>query len=313
MIFSIVFLIIGFIFLIKSADYFVDGASSLAINLKVSPLIIGLLVVGCGTSLPELSVSINAHLSNSADMLLGNIIGSNIMNILLILGVTLLIYPVKVDKMYIKKDIPFIIFLSLILAVLILDTLVLSSSINILTRSDGLILFLIFVIYIIYTILTSPKINTKEVPKFNTVISIMITLVGVLGIIFGSNIVVEHAIIIADFLGVSGKIIGLTVIALGTSLPELITAITAAKKGQTDLLLGNIIGSNIFNISIILGLPIALFGDIIITNFNIIDIIICLIVPILMWLLSFKNNILKRKDGIVLLSVFIIYYALVIF
>lgn len=313
MIVNILLLIVGFIILIKSADYFVDGASSLAINLKISPLIIGLLVVGCGTSLPELSVSINAHLSNSADMLLGNIIGSNIMNILLILGITLLIYPVKVDKSYVKKDMPFIIFLSIILSILFLDTIILNSSMNILTRTDGFILFVIFLLYIIYTMLTSPKMKSTELPKFNTIISIMITLTGVLGIVFGSNIVVANAINVADTLGISGKIIGLTVIAFGTSLPELITAITAAKKGETDLLLGNIIGSNIFNISIILGLPIAIFGDLVVLDFNYIDIAICLAAPLLMWLLSLKSHSLGKKDGIVLLSLFIIYYALVIF
>lgn len=312
MIVNIILLVLGFIFLIKSADYFVDGASSLSKNLKISPLIIGLLVVGCGTSMPELSVSINTLLSGKADMLLGNVIGSNILNLFLILGVAICIYPIKVNKNYIKKDMPFLIFLSITFAILFLDELVLGASINVLTKADGLILFIIFLLYIIYTIVKTPKIKDDSVPKFNTFVSIIVILLSILGIVFGSYLVVEYASLIAESFGISNKMIGLTIVAFGTSLPELITAITAARKKETELLLGNVIGSNIFNISIILGLPVSVLGSIEAIDFSYIDIAVCMLAPILVWFLSTKGKCLGRKDGAILLGIFIIYYAYVI-
>ena len=305
---NIIILLMGFIILIKAADYFIEGASSLSINLKISPLIIGLLIVGFGTSLPELAVSVNAHLIKEHDVLLGNVIGSNVLNILLILGVTICIFPIKVEKIYLKKEMPFLIFLTIVLATLFLDTFVLNSSLNILTRQDGLILFLIFFLYMTYTILKQKKTDEKTEARFSLIKSIILVIISLVGIVLGSNLVVENAVSIAYALGISGKIVGLTIVAFGTSLPELVTSITAAKKGQTDLLMGNIIGSNIFNIAIILGLPISIFGSVTAVDFNYIDIIICLLAPILLYILSYKGNNLRRKDGFILLSVFVIYY-----
>lgn len=309
MILDIIILIIGFIILIKGADLFVDGASNLAQNFKISKMVIGLTIVAFGTSSPEFAVSIKAMLTNSSEIVLGNVIGSNILNILLILGISAMIHNLYVKTNTIKKEIPFMLLISSILAIMMSDSLF-NLTKNMLTRSDGLILVLIFCIFIYYLFTIIDKTKEESIPEYSIKKSIFYTVGGLIAIIIGSNFVVEGATGLAYTFGISEKIIGLTIIALGTSLPELFTSIAATKKGEYEIAIGNIVGSNIFNIGIVLGLPVFIFGEMSVGTFNAIDIIFLLLSVIVLYIFS-KNKDISKIEGLILLVVFVIYYTLV--
>ena len=312
---QIILLIVGFVILIKGADVFVDGAASLAQNFKLSKMLIGLTIVAFGTSAPEFAVSVKSIISNNADMVLGNVIGSNILNILLIIGICALIKPVIVKNNTIKKEIPIVILMSTLLFFLMKDNLFDSSISNVVTRNDGFVILLFFTVFIYYLI--SIVRNKKDedadsLAKFNIPKSIIFTILGIVAIIVGSNLVVDSASTIATILGVSQKMIALTIVAFGTSLPELVTSIVSIKKGEQEIMVGNIVGSNIFNIGIVLGLPVALFGGIDAVGFNNIDLIMLLVSAVLLFMLSFKKHKIGKVGGILMLVLFIIYYTFVI-
>lgn len=312
---QIILLIVGFVILIKGADVFVDGAASLAQNFKLSKMLIGLTIVAFGTSAPEFAVSVKSIISNNADMVLGNVIGSNILNILLIIGICSLIKPVIVKNNTIKKEIPIVILMSTLLFFLMKDNLFDSSISNVVTRNDGFVILLFFTVFIYYLI--SIVRNKKDedadsLAKFNIPKSIIFTILGIVAIIVGSNLVVDSASTIATILGVSQKMIALTIVAFGTSLPELVTSIVSIKKDEQEIMVGNIVGSNIFNIGIVLGLPVALFGGIDAVGFNNIDLIILLLSAVLLFMLSFKKHKIGKVGGILMLVLFIIYYTFVI-
>ena len=241
-------LILGFVMLIKGDDWFVDGAAGLAKKLKIPEIVIGLTVVAMGTSLPEASVSISSAVKGSADLAVGNVLGSNILNILIILGITSIICPLVVKKRTYFIEIPFLFVVSVIMYFLGTD--------GTLSRIDGIIFIVLFIVYLLY-LLKSAKNNdekqeeTKDMPVWKLLLALV---VGMGIVILGSNITVDSASYIAKAAGVSERVIGLTIVALGTSLPELVTCIIAAKKNSADLAIGNIIGSNIFNILFVLGL-----------------------------------------------------------
>ena len=312
---QIIILIIGFIVLIKGADLFVDAASSLAANFKVSKMLIALTIVSFGTSAPELSVSIKSMLSGSGDIVLGNVIGSNILNILLILGVSGFVHFLNVKNATVRKELPIVILLSSLLVVLMNDVFISSSKVNSLTRSDGITILLFFMVFVYYLISTMRNKTDKsdDKPKYNILKSIIFTIVGIVCLILGSNAVVDSASHIASMLGVSERMISLTIIALGTSLPELVTSVMATKKGEYDIAIGNVVGSNIFNIGIVLGLPVALFGGIKSFSINMTDMVIMLASTILLFLFSYKDNKISKIEGIIFLSIFAIYYSFVIF
>ncbi len=313
MIISILLLIAGFIFLIKGADIFVEGASSTAQNFKVPKILIGLTIVAFGTSAPEFAVSISALASHSTDMVLGNVIGSNILNILLILGVAAVIRPIKINDNTIKKELPLILLISTLLVVLFLDTKLANASINQITRSDAFVILIFFTIFIYYllTVAKQKIFNKKEKPKYNLGVSLGLVLLGLSGIILGSNLVVNHASNIAKLLGISERVISLTIVAFGTSLPELVTTIVSARKGEQELLLGNIIGSNIFNICVVLGIPVAIFGTITLASFQNIDLIMLILSSLILFIFSFTKRKINRIEGVMLLVLFAIYYTLV--
>ena len=315
MVVNILLLIVGFVFLIKGADLFVDGASSTAQNFKIPKIIIGLTIVAFGTSAPELAVSIKANLSGSSDMVLGNVVGSNIMNILLILGTSSLFAKMAVKDSTVKKEIPFTILFSTLLMVLAFDNMFDNSITNVITRTDGIVILLFFVIFIYYLVTVMKSDRNKEAgekPKFNIVYSILFTIIGLVGIVVGSNFVVDNATEIAKALNVSEKMISLTIVAFGTSLPELVTSIQAARKGENDIAIGNIIGSNVFNIGMVIGLPAAFIGQVSVGSFNYIDMFTMIISATLLLVLTFKKRKLERNQGIVMLLIFAIYYAHVI-
>jgi len=309
-------LVFGFILLIKGADFFVDGASSTASNFKVSKSLIGLTIVAFGTSAPELAVSIKAIASGSTDLVLGNVIGSNILNILLILGLAAVIHPLAIKKETIRKEIPICILISSLLVVLFLDVSLNAAPENIITRSDGIAILLFFAVFLYYLVsmaLHSRDKNQREKPRWGLWRSLGLTALGLAGIVFGSNFVVDSATTLATALGVSERVIALSVIALGTSLPELVTTVTASKKGEAELAIGNILGSNIFNICIVLGLPVALFGAVTPASFAAIDLFMLVFSAALLFVFSAISHKITRGEGIMMLLMFTGYYSLVFF
>ena len=309
----IVLLIVGFIILIKGADIFVDGAKSIAGNLKVSKMLIGLTIVAFGTSAPEFAVSVKSLISGSGDIVLGNVIGSNILNILLILGVSSMFHFLNVKNNTVKRELPITLLFTTLFIVLLSDNL-LGSGDNSFTRSDGIVLLLFFLVFIYYLIsMARNKIGNDEEKYMPIFKSIIYTVLGIVAIVLGSNMVVDGATKLATIIGVSEKLISLTIIALGTSLPELVTSITATRKGEYDLAIGNVVGSNIFNLGIVIGLPVSLFGGISNISFNYIDLIVMFLSVFLLFIFSLSNKKISKKEGIIFLILFVIYYSYVIF
>lgn len=314
MLLNVIILIIGFIVLVKGADLFVDAASSLASNFHISKMLIALTIVAFGTSAPEFAVSIKSMLSKSGDIVLGNVIGSNILNILLILGVSSCIHTLTVKNATVKKELPITILISTLLIVLLSDNLLSGAKANSLTRSDGVVIVLFFLVFVYYllTVMRNKTDEKDDKPKFGILKSIIFTLIGIVCLILGSNAVVDSASYIAKALGVSERMIALTIIALGTSLPELVTSVVATTKGEYDIAIGNVVGSNIFNIGIVLGVPLIIFGSITSITFNYIDLFALFISAFLLFIFSYNDYKISRKEGLTFLVIFIIYYTFVI-
>ena len=315
MLIQIILLIVGFVVLIKGADFFVDGTSSLARNFKLSKMLVGLTIVAFGTSAPEFAVSIKSMLSGSGEIVLGNVIGSNILNILLILGVASLFHSLTVKNNTVKKEIPITLLLTTALIVLMTDK-VFGGTANMLTRGDGIVILLFFCVFIYYLI-SMARNKTQDIDEEKESIlplskSIVYTVVGIIAIVLGSNFVVDSAQIIASSLGVSERIIGLTIIALGTSLPELVTSVVATRKGEYDIAIGNVVGSNIFNIGMVLGVPIAIFGNINIGTFNILDLGFMFLSSLALFIFAGNDYKITKKEGLFMLFMFVVYYGLVI-
>ena len=332
-------LAVGFVILIKGADVFVDGASATAENFKVPKMLIGLTIVAFGTSAPEFAVSVKSILSGNPDMLLGNVIGSNILNILLIVGVAALVKPLVVQNNTVKKELPIVILMTLMFATLILDHVIDPTKISDYSRQDGIVIVLAFSIFIYYLIqMNRTKKTTNELKKVNDTLellegtktaeeikekeeekpsmklgkAILFTIIGIAAIVAGSDIVVDSASKLAGMFGVSERLIALTIVALGTSLPELVTSIVATKKGEVDLAIGNVVGSNIFNIGIVAGIPIALFGGIPEITFSLVDLAVMVFAAIMLYLFARDDRRISRLEGMILLSIFIAYYSYVI-
>lgn len=313
---SIILLVVGFVILIKGADIFVDGASNVAANFKVSKMLIGLTIVAFGTSAPEFAVSVKSLISGHGDIVLGNVIGSNILNILLILGTASLFHSLNVKNNTVKKELPITMLITCLFAVLLSDSIFDKGLVNSFTRGDGIVVLLFFLVFIYYLItLTRNKIDAdqddKEIIPLGK--SLIFTALGIVGIVLGSNFVVDSASDIATALGVSQRMISLTIVALGTSLPELVTSVTATRKGEYDIAIGNVVGSNIFNIGMVIGIPIAIFGGIGTISFSYIDLIVMILAAVLLFMFSWKDYKISKRDGICFLVLFVIYYSYVIF
>ena len=315
MIIYITLLIIGFIILIKGADIFVDGASSVAGNFKVSKMLIGLTIVAFGTSAPEFAVSVKSLISGSGDMVLGNVIGSNILNILLILGVSSMFHSLKVKDNTVKKELPITLLMTAIFIVLLSDKLFDKGFNNTFTRSDGIVIILFFLVFVYYLIkMARNKIDNNQDEKYMSMKkAILFTILGIVGIIIGSNLVVENASAIARTIGVSESMVALTIVALGTSLPELVTSVTATRKGEYDIAIGNVVGSNIFNIGMVIGVPIALFGGIQQISINYIDLITMIASAFLLFIFSYNDRKISKYEGSIFLIMFVVYYGYVIY
>lgn len=310
-----VFLILGFILLVKGADWFVDGSSNIARLLRVPPVLIGLTIVALGTSAPEATVSIIAAVQGTADVAVGNVVGSNILNITIVVGLAAVIFPLRVQNEMIIKQIPFALLASLALFALSSDMLFQESVSNMLSRSDGFILFLflsIFMYYIIEVGLKSRK-ETKVIqdPNVKWGKSILITAIGLAAIILGGQLVVSSATKIALGLGMSEALVGLTVVAIGTSLPELVTSISAALKKQSEIAIGNVVGSGIFNILFVLGTT-SLISPLPINPVIFTDIWIMIVLTVLLLVFSRTNFRIGRKEGTILALIYVVYTIYII-
>lgn len=300
---SFILLLVGFIFLIKGADYFVEGSSNIAKKFKISPMIIGLTIVAMGTSMPELSVSVTSSLIGKNDMSLANVVGSNMFNILMALGVSSLIINLPIKKDSIKFDIPFLIGIGISLLLMLFDLK--------LSIFEGLILIGIFIFYLWKTlkpILKKKDKDIKENEEKNKSIfkMIVISLVGIIGIIIGGDMVVDNASKIAEIFGMSQNLIGLTIVAVGTSLPEFVTSIMAIKKGENEIAIGNVVGSNIFNILLILGVS-SVVNPLMVNIVGLIDVLFMIVSSILLYLFVRKNKNLNRYQGITFILLYVGY------
>lgn len=311
-----VILLIGFILLIKSADYFVVGASSIAKALNIPTIIIGLTIVAFGTSAPEAAVSISAAMKGQNDIAIANVVGSNIFNILFVLGISAIIAPVKVQKTTIIKEFPFALLASLVLLILSHDIKFQGYNENALTRSDGFMLFALFSIFMYYLLemaLSSKEEMDVEQGSSRDPIakSILLSIGGIIGIIIGGNLVVDSATNIAIDLGMSENLVGLTIVSIGTSLPELVTSVVAARKGESDIAMGNIIGSNIFNILFVLGAS-SIIHTIHVQPIVFVDMIIMLIVTGITYVFAISKKQVNRFEGIILTATYIAYMIFII-
>lgn len=293
---NIILLVLGFILLLKGADWFVDGASSIASRFGIPQLIIGLTIVAMGTSLPEAFVSITAALKSNAAITIGNVVGSNILNVGIILGITALIRPLHIQNSTIKYEMPFMILVTLVLILLGINTTI--------SRLDGIIMWLFFLGYLYYIFKMSK--NQMEETEIKQTNPLFIPL-GLVCLMVGSNFAVDAATNIAISLGVSQRFIGLTIVALGTSLPELVTSVTAARKGNADIAIGNIIGSNIFNILFVVGSS-ALITPVPFESHFIIDSFVAILIGLVLYICTKKTRVLDKKAGILLLITYSIYF-----
>lgn len=305
---ALVKLVIGFLFLVKGADCFVDGASSVAKRFRIPAFVIGLTIVAFGTSAPELAVSITAAMKGSNDIAIGNVVGSNIFNTLVVLGASAAITPIVVDKGMIKKDYPLSIFAAVLLGVLALDTIFFKADAMSLGRVDGIILLIAFAGFMVMTVKAGMEGRTEEeeVEALPMMKSLIFIALGLAGIIWGGDLSVEGAKEIARFFGVSEAIIGLTIVAVGTSLPELVTSIIAAKKGESDIAVGNVIGSNIFNIFLILGVSSAIL-PMNVSGTYLYDIGMLVAVMVLTYLPIAKTKKVTMGMGITMVLVYVAY------
>ena len=310
---AIIILVIGFVFLIKGADLFVEGSSSVARKLKIPAIIIGLTIVAMGTSLPETAVSVSASLQGNNALAVSNVVGSNIFNLLVVIGVCAIMTGIPVDRSTNKRDFP----ISIVSAIVLL---IMGTMSMVLGRIDGIVLLILFILYIFLTIravidirkqneddvLPASLNETEEIKILPVGRSILYILIGIVGIVLGGDLVVQSATVIATGIGISENLIGLTIVAVGTSLPELVTSIVAAKKKEVGLALGNAIGSNIFNILMILGIAGTISPIEVITE-NIIDIIILIVFSFIVWVIAMRKKSIKRGAGIFMVLCYLIY------
>ena len=304
---QIVLLVVGFCMLIKGADFFVEGTSGIARKFGIPQLVIGLTIVAMGTSAPEAAVSITAALKGNADITIGNIVGSNILNVLIILGITAVITALAVARSTIRYEIPFMVAISVLLLVLGLDQTI--------SLLDGIILVAAFVLYLAYLFwMAKKKPEEQEIPHRQHSVWILLigAVVDLILIVWGSDVTVDAATAIARFCGMSDRFIGLTIVALGTSLPELVTSVTAARKGNADIVIGNIVGSNIFNILVGVGLS-ALITPIPFALAFRFDTMVAIGAGILLFVCSFRKHTLNRPAGWLMLACYAAYFCSILF
>lgn len=300
---QLLLLVVGFAMLVKGADWFVDGTSGIARKLGIPQLVVGLTIVAMGTSAPEAAVSITAALKNNADIAVGNVVGSNILNILIILGITAVITSVAIQKSTLMIEIPYMIFVTVVL-------IIMGMTGENISRAEGVIFWVLFIVYLVYLFILARKGKAEEDTEVekSTWKLLISAIAGGVVVVWGSNVTVDSATEIAKIIGMSERFIGLTIVALGTSLPELVTSVTAAKKGNADIAIGNIVGSNIFNILFVLGTS-ALITPVPYEASFLIDGIIAVAAGVLLWISVFRKMELRRFWGIIMLVCYAAYFV----
>ena len=315
----ILLLAVGFAFLVKGADFFVEGSSSIARKLKVPPIIIGLTIVAMGTSLPETAVSVTASLVQNNELAVRNVVGSNIFNLMFVIGVCSILTPIMVQKATVVRDIPLSLGCALFLLVLGVSGLGDKAGMT-LGHADGVIFLIVFAGYIFTMVRSAMKaraagqkveIECDNMKELSYGKSILFLIVGAAAIAFGGDLTVDTASRIAIELGMSQTLVGLTIVSIGTSLPELVTSVVAARKNEVDMAVGNAVGSNIFNILMVLGIssaisPVALIRE------NIIDIVLLMVFSVMVWIFAGTRKKIERKEGIIMVVVYLIYCAYII-
>lgn len=296
-------LFFGLLLLFVGGELLVRGSSSLAISIGLTPLVVGLTVVAFGTSSPELVVSIQAALKGNSAISIGNVVGSNIANIALILGLSAVIRPVTVQSTAVLREIPFMIFVSLIFSILVFFRHI--------AFLAGFLFISLLILYIIFSIYNSKKGASQEMiepikTKYSILISTLFVILGLIGLAFGSDLFIEGSVKLARILGASEFLIGLTVVAVGTSLPELVTSIVASVKKESDILVGNIVGSNIFNILAIIGIA-AMITTINLSQTNMIDLLVMMFFSVIIFPMSILNKLISRREGVLLLIGYLVY------
>ena len=319
----ILLLAVGFAFLVKGADFFVEGSSSIAKKLKVPPIIIGLTIVAMGTSLPETAVSVTASLVQNNELAVSNVVGSNIFNLMFVIGVCSILTPIMVQKATVVRDIPLSLGCALFLLVLGISGLGDKTGMT-LGHADGVIFLIVFAGYIFTMVRSAMKAraagqkveiegveecdNMKELSYGK---SILFLIVGAAAIAFGGDLTVDTASRIAIELGMSQTLVGLTIVSIGTSLPELVTSVVAARKNEVDMAVGNAVGSNIFNILMVLGISSAISSVALIWE-NIIDIVLLMVFSVMVWIFAGTRKKIERKEGIIMVVVYLVYCAYII-
>lgn len=299
---QILLLVVGFAMLVKGADWFVDGTAGIARKFGIPQLVIGLTIVAMGTSAPEAAVSVTAALKNNAGITIGNVVGSNILNILIILGVSSIITALSIQSSTIKYEIPYMMGITLVL-------LFMGFTGGIVTRLEGSILWILFIVYLLYLYRLAQNGKEEKIEEEKSPMMLVISaIVGGFTIVWGSSITVDSATEIAKMIGLSERFIGLTIVALGTSLPELVTSVTSARKGNADIAIGNIVGSNIFNILFVVGTS-ALITPVPFEKNFLIDTTISALIGVLLWISVFRSKKLTRLWGIVMLVCYAAYFV----
>ncbi len=312
-----IFLLIGFIVIIKASDILVDSATSIAIKCKVPKMLIALTIVSFGTCAPEIAISFTSVINKNGTIAFANVIGSCIVNVFLIIGLASLLHPIKVKHDTVKKELPILLLITTSFAVLMLDSVFNKATPNVFSRVDGIVLMSLFLMFVMYLVQLSKRKekNTEKMEiKYDSLpIAIIILILSIVLISLSSNIIVDNAVKIAESLHISEKLITMTAIVIGTSLPEMFMTVSSARKGEFDMAIGNIIGTNIFNICIVLGLPVTIYGDISLANFSMIDIVAVFLTSLDLYLFARSERTISKAEGLTMLLIFAIYYISVIF
>lgn len=305
-------LIFGLILIVKAADVLVTASSSLALRFNVPKMLVALTIMAFGTCAPEVAISFQSVQNGDGQIAFANVIGSCIVNVFLIIGVAALIRPIKVKHATIKKELPILFLITTVFAVLMLDRLFDPFTRNVFSRPDGLVLLLFFGVFVSYLVGLLRKGGDNkgdEGIKYGAFMSILLIILSLLVTIFSSDLIVENAVALANELNISKKMITMVIIVIGTSLPELVMTVTSARKGEFDMAVGNIIGTNIFNICVVLGLPVAIYGNVGLGGFNFVDIFVVFLSSLCLYLFAKSEKVVSRKEAFIMICIFILYYS----
>ena len=309
---ELILLIIGLILIVKAADVLVTASSSLALRFNVPKMLVALTIMAFGTCAPEMAISFQSVQNGDGQIAFANVVGSTIVNVFLIIGLAALVRPIKVKHVTIKKELPILFLITSVFSILMLDRLFDPFTRNVFSRPDGLVLILffsVFVSYLIGLVRKGADTNNSNDIKYGPIMSILLILLSLLITIFSSDLIVDNAVILANELNVSKKIITMLIIVIGTSLPELVMTVTSARKGEFDMAVGNIVGTNIFNICVVLGLPVVIYGNVGLGGFNFVDILVVFLSSFCLYLFAKSERAISRKEALIMLGIFIVYYV----